>query len=72
MKPFDDLRLETPRLILRPPRMEDLDALAEMMRDEQTARFIGGVAPRPMCWRQLMTMIGAWLAQGFALFSVIE
>ena len=72
MTPFDDLRLETPRLILRPPRMEDLDALAEMMRDEQTARFIGGVAPRPMCWRQLMTMIGAWHAQGFAMFSVIE
>jgi RimJ/RimL family protein N-acetyltransferase len=69
---FDDLRLETPRLILRPPRADDLDALSEMMLDEPAARFIGGVMPRSVCWRQLMTMIGAWHSQGFAMFSVIE
>ena len=69
---FETIQLETPRLILRPPRAEDLDAWAEMMLDEPTARFIGGVMPRPVCWRQLMTMIGAWHAQGFAMFSVIE
>lgn len=72
MSSFDDLRLETPRLILRPPRADDLDAWAEMMLDERAARFIGGVMPRPVCWRQLMTMIGAWHAQGFAMFSVID
>lgn len=43
-----------------------------MMLDEPTARFIGGVMPRPVCWRQLMSMIGAWHAVGFAMFSVIE
>jgi RimJ/RimL family protein N-acetyltransferase len=42
------------------------------MQDDQAARFIGGVAPRSVCWRQLMTMIGAWHAEGFAMFSVIE
>ena len=72
MPAFDDLRLETPRLILRPPRAEDLDGWSAMMADEPTARFIGGVAPRSICWRQLMTMIGAWHAQGFAMFSVID
>lgn len=72
MPSFDDIRLETQRLILRPPRMEDLDAWTEMMLDEPTARFIGGVMPRPICWRQLMTMIGAWHSQGFAMFSVLE
>ena len=72
MPHFDDIRLETPRLILRPPREEDLDAWSVMMLDEEVARFIGGVMPRPICWRQLMTMIGAWHAQGFAMFSVIE
>ena len=72
MASFDDLRLETSRLILRPPRAEDLDAWSEMMLDEPTARFIGGVMPRAMCWRALMTMIGAWHAAGFAMFSVIE
>lgn len=69
---IDTLQIETPRLILRPPRLEDLDPLAAMMTDEPSARFIGGVVPRSMSWRQLMTMIGSWHAQGFAMFSVIE
>ena len=72
MPVFDDLRIETSRLILRPPRLADLDGLTEMMADEETARFIGGVAPRALCWRQLMTMIGSWHAHGFAMFSVFE
>lgn len=72
MASFDDLRLETARLVLRPPRLEDLDGWSDMMADEICARFIGGVAPRAVCWRQLMTMIGAWQAHGFAMFSVIE
>ena len=72
MPSFDDLRLETPPLILRPPRVEDLDTWSEMMLDEPSARFIGGVMPRPIRWRQLRTMIGAWHSHGFAMFSVIE
>ena len=68
----DDLRVETPRLILRAPRLEDLDPWAAMMADPETARFIGGTAPRAVTWRALMTMIGAWHANGFAMFSVIE
>ena len=72
MATFDDLRLDTPRLILRPPRPGDLDPWTAMMLDEPSARFIGGVMPRSMCWRQLMMMIGAWHTQGFAMFSVIE
>ena len=69
---FDDLQIATPRLLLRVPRAADLDPWAEMMTDEEVARFIGGVTPRPVAWRALMTMIGAWHATGFAMFSVIE
>jgi RimJ/RimL family protein N-acetyltransferase len=69
---LDSLRLETPRLILRVPRRDDLDAWAGMMADEETARFIGGAAPREVTWRGLMTMIGAWHATGIGMFSVIE
>jgi RimJ/RimL family protein N-acetyltransferase len=68
----DALQLETSRLLLRLPRAEDLDAWAAMMADEEAARFIGGVTPRSVTWRGLMTMIGAWHAHGFAMFSVIE
>jgi RimJ/RimL family protein N-acetyltransferase len=39
---LDTLQLETPRLILRVPRLADLDSFADLMADEETARFIGG------------------------------
>ena len=69
---FDTLQLETPRLILRVPSLADLDGFAALMADEENARFIGGVAPREMTWRALMTMIGAWHARASSMFSVFE
>ena len=69
---LDDLLLETPRLLLRPPRASDLDDWAAYMGDAEAVRFIGGTMPRSMSWRALMTMIGAWHAHGFAMFSVFE
>jgi RimJ/RimL family protein N-acetyltransferase len=69
---LEALQLETSRLVLRPPRAEDLDPLAAMMTDAEATQFIGGVTPRSVTWRALMTMIGAWHAHGFAMFSVCE
>jgi RimJ/RimL family protein N-acetyltransferase len=69
---LDTLQIETPRLLLRVPRLDDFEPWVAMMADEETARFIGGVAPREITWRALMTMIGSWHATGFAMFSVIE
>lgn len=69
---LQSLRIETPRLILRVPGVEDLDPWAAMMLDEEAAKFIGGVMQRAVTWRALMTMIGAWHATGIAMFSVIE
>jgi RimJ/RimL family protein N-acetyltransferase len=68
----DDIRIETARLTLRPPRAEDFDAWAQFMADEQAARFIGGKQPRATVWRGISTMAGAWQLFGFAMFSVIE
>ena len=64
--------LETERLVLRLPRIEDFDAYADMIGDEETARFIGGHMPRPAAWRKFLQMPGAWAMQGFAMFSLIE
>ena len=69
---LDSLQIETSRLILRVPRLDDLDEWAAMMADEEAAKFIGGVAPPEVTWRGMMTIIGAWHAMGFAMFSVIE
>jgi RimJ/RimL family protein N-acetyltransferase len=64
--------LETDRLILRPPEIADLDGWAEMMADEETARFVGGVQPRAIVFRTMATMTGHWALLGYGMFSVIE
>jgi RimJ/RimL family protein N-acetyltransferase len=67
-----NFHLETERLILRPTAPEDFEGWAALMADEQSARFIGGVQPRPVAWRGFLSMAGAWAIQGYAMFSVIE
>jgi RimJ/RimL family protein N-acetyltransferase len=64
--------LETPRLFLRPPSPDDLDAWATMLADPVTARFLGGAKQRSEAWRILTLMTGAWITRGFSTFSVIE
>jgi len=69
---FENIRIETDRLILRPPRGEDFDGWAAYMADAEAVRFIGGFQPRATAWRGFLTMVGAWAIQGFGMFSVIE
>jgi RimJ/RimL family protein N-acetyltransferase len=64
--------LETARLILRPPVLDDLDAWTAFSADPEVTRFVGGVQSRSQTWRILNTMIGSWVSQGFAMWSVIE
>lgn len=64
--------IETARLILRPTALEDFEGFVELLGDEEAARFIGGVRPRPVVWREMCTMAGSWSLKGFAMFSVIE
>lgn len=64
--------IETARLILRPPEVEDFPRWAEFHADPETNRFLGGVQPPPQTWRTLMAVIGQWAATGEAMFSVIE
>lgn len=65
-------QIETARLLLRPPKLEDFDRWAEFAADPVATRFVGGVQPRAMAWRSMMTMAGAWALQGYCMFSVIE
>ena len=69
---WQSIRIETERLILRPPKLEDFDGWAANMADEEAARYIGGYQPRAAAWRNFLVMAGAWQMQGFAMFSVIE
>jgi RimJ/RimL family protein N-acetyltransferase len=66
------MQLHTPRLLLRPLRIEDFGAWASLLADAEASHFIGGPLPRALAWRAFMVMAGAWHLQGFAMFSVIE
>lgn len=67
-----DIRVETERLILRPPVRADFDRYAELFCHPTAARIIGGGVPRGDAWRRFLQMPGAWMLQGFAMFSLIE
>jgi RimJ/RimL family protein N-acetyltransferase len=64
--------LETARLVLRVPRLEDFERYAQLLADEEAARYIGGRLERAPAWRRFLQMPGAWVVQGFAMFSVLD
>ena len=64
--------IETERLILRPPKVEDYEPWAASMTDEEVMRFVGGVKSKPLAWRAIATICGSWVLRGFGMFSVLE
>ena len=56
-------RLETPRLILREWREDDLDGFARFWANEATARYVGGVKSREDAWRVMAMHVGHWNLQ---------
>ena len=46
------IQIETERLILRLPRIEDFDGYAELHADAEAARHIGGPLLRAPAWRK--------------------
>ena len=65
-------RLETARLILRPPIDQDLDGWAGLDADPRAVQFIGGHRNRDQAWMDMATAAGMWSLRGCGLFSVIE
>ncbi len=68
---INEIRIETERLILRPPNAGDFDGWAAFQADEETMTYLGGVKSRAESWRDLCGMIGAWHVRGYAMFSLI-
>lgn len=67
-----DLRLETDRLLLRPPAAGDFDAFAAFCADPQAMQHLGGVQAPSVAWRSLAALTGSWQLLGYSMFSVIE
>jgi RimJ/RimL family protein N-acetyltransferase len=68
------ITLETPRLILRQFREEDLDSYAVICADQETVRYIGEGKPltRAETWQHMATMLGHWQLRGYGLWAVEE
>jgi RimJ/RimL family protein N-acetyltransferase len=63
--------IHTDRLILRPHRLGDFDALADMWADPVVARFIGGKpSTRDESWARLLRYVGHWPLMGFGYWAV--
>ena len=67
-----DAVIETPRLILKVPTLAEFEPWCAYMADEESARYIGKAQPPAVAWRAMCSIIGAWHAEGFAMFSVFE
>ncbi len=67
-----DAVIETPRLILKVPTLAEFEPWCAYMADEESARYIGKTQPPAVVWRSMCSIIGAWHAEGFAMFSVFE
>lgn len=65
-------RVETPRLLLRALRVDDLDAFAQNFADPVSSVFTGGVVDRRTSWRMLTSSAGLWLLTGGGWWAVEE
>jgi len=63
-------QIETPRLVMRGWREEDLDSYAAMVADAEVTRFVGGVMTRGDAWRGMAAMLGHWALRGYGTWAV--
>lgn len=66
--------IETPRLLLRPLREEDMDAYAAMHADPEIMRYLGEGVPlsREESWRNMAMFLGHWTLRGYGMWALEE
>lgn len=62
--------LETKRLILRAPRIEDFDVFAEAAASPR-GRYYGDYENREGAWSDFMQLTGTWLLRGHGAWTII-
>ena len=67
------MRIDTERLLLRPHKVGDFEALRAMLADPVVTRHIATTRPSDEeVWNRLLRYIGHWRAFDFGIFAVIE
>lgn len=69
---MNNIKIETERLILRPPILEDLQAFTKMRSDFERSAQAGGGLDAAGAWSKFTSWVGGWQLYGFGMFSVIE
>lgn len=64
-------RIETDRLVLRPPRLADWPELKQLWTTER-AEFIGGPFDDHEAWLDFNQLCASWLLRGFGPFAIID
>ncbi|MEM9605645.1 MAG: GNAT family N-acetyltransferase [Pseudomonadota bacterium] len=64
--------LETPRLRLRAPRLDDFEAFAAFRADPVRSVFVGGPYTEAQAFDQLGELIGHWHLRGFGRFMIAD
>lgn len=64
--------IETERTILRPHRLADFDAYAEMWADPVVTRFIAKPRTREESWQRFLRHAGSWSLIGYGFWAVEE
>ena len=62
--------LETPRLKLRGFSNSDFEPLCEFYKNEETARFVGGIETPQQVWRRMASYIGHWALRGYGIWAL--
>jgi ribosomal-protein-alanine N-acetyltransferase len=63
-------RLETDRLILRPPRGEDAPVYIDFFADAEASAFYGGPLLAHRAWGRMAQDIGHWHVRGYGVWAV--
>lgn len=64
--------LETARLNLRAPIMEDFPAYADTLMDPERSKYIDGPYTRDGAWKDFCWVTAGWSLQGFGGWSVVD
>ncbi|WP_377193121.1 GNAT family N-acetyltransferase [Ruegeria meonggei] len=63
--------VETERLILRAPHLDDLPAMTAFFETERS-HLVGGPKTAMECWRSLMGRFGHWATLGYGGWHIVE
>ncbi|MCY4153142.1 MAG: GNAT family N-acetyltransferase [Aestuariivita sp.] len=63
--------LETERLLLRAPQLDDFAGIADFYASDH-AKFVGGPVSAELAWRNLAQEAGHWVLRGFGRWSIVE